>query len=126
MIAAYDLISGITNCAPLQIDAPARAGSTSCIGDTITYICTVSSQAHTWSIASLGVTVAITRAVPMTTSPPVTVVTTGDDGTSITTALTVTAVTGLDGANITCVEGVAGPQDAQLQEVIASVFGEQH
>ena len=59
-----------------------------------------------------------------TTSPPVTIVLTHDDGTSITTALTVTAFPGLNGANITCLDAQSNLEEADIQEIVATVVGE--
>ena len=90
----------------------------------------MSSTVHAWNIPSIGVHVVVTRSQPVintTTSPPVTIELTEDDGTAITTVLTVTAVPGLNGANISCLDGDAFPQDtAEVHQVTAVVFGESY
>ena len=109
------------DCAPLEVDIAGRSGSTSCVGDMVTYTCTLPATAHTWSIPSL-VDVSITRVnptFPPPGSPPsqFSIVTTADGGGTnpITTELSVTSFAGLNGANVTCSDGnqlITETQDA--------------
>ena len=52
------------DCAPLQVSISGRSGSTSCVGDLVTYTCTLPAIAHVWESPTLGFAAAITRVNP--------------------------------------------------------------
>jgi hypothetical protein len=114
--------------APFKDVVTDRNGSTSCVGDMITYTCSVPAVAHAWEIPSLNFSELITRTTA--TFPPInndtsqfSIVTTADPGgnNSITTALSVNATAALDGANVTCGNGDQIVND--IQSNIIMVFG---
>ena len=111
--------------APLQILVTGRSGSTSCVGDQVTFTCTLPAVAHVWSIRSLGFSAVISRGLPTfhDSASPFTIVTTADGGgvNPITTELSVTSFAGLNGANITCID--ANQVVTEVQDTIAMVFG---
>ena len=117
------LVTG--DCAPLQVVICSGNTNTSCVGDLVTYTCTVPAVAHTWSIPSLGFSDTITRTSPTFDDPasPFSIVITADGGGAnpITTALSVTSFAGLNGANITCSDG--NELITETQDTIAMVFG---
>ena len=113
----------IGDCAPLQVSVTNRSGSISCVGDVVTYTCTVPSIAHQWNAPSLGVAGIITMTLPAFPgsgegSPSVSL-TSGDD--PITTALSVTSFAGLNGADITCFDALI--RINETQDSTAMVFG---
>ena len=52
------------DCAPLQVAVTNRSGSTSCVGDQVTYTCTLNENSHEWEIPSIGLDETITRSEP--------------------------------------------------------------
>ena len=115
------LVTG--DCAPLQVTISSGNTNTSCVGDLVTYTCTVPAVAHTWSI--LDFMVAITRGTTTFDDPAsrFSITTTVDGGgpNPITTELSVTSFAGLNGADITCSDGNAFTNETQ--DTIAMVFG---
>ena len=116
------------DCAPLQVAVTGRSGSTSCVGDWVTYTCTVSAVAHDWDIPSLGLDATITRTSPTFPRPgdpvsPFSIVTTADGGgpSPVTTVLSVTSFAGLNGITLSCSDGNQFTNGTQ--DVIAMVFG---
>jgi hypothetical protein len=117
--------------APLQTTVLNRSGSTSCIGDTVNYTCTVGGGAHIWRIAPPGSsvsTVAITRGSPTFPAPggspsPFMISLATDDivNNVITTVLTVTSFAGLNGTDISCTD--TSVVNGEVQETIAIAFG---
>ena len=113
--------------APLQTTVLNRA---SCVGDTVTYTCTVSGNGHDWTIEPPGssvISASITRRFPDFPRPgnppsPFIINTTSDVSSSLATVLTVTAFAGLNGTRISCVDVIDVSGD--LQEATAAVFGE--
>ena len=106
--------------APLQVSI-----ATSCVGDLVTYTCTLPTVSHAWMIPSLGFIETITRTTPTFSEPPspFSIVTTADGGGAnpITTALSVTSFAGLNGANITC--GDPSQILNETQDTTVVVFG---
>ena len=117
------LVTG--DCAPLQVAVTNSSGDTSCVGDLVTYTCTLPSVAHTWSIPSFGFMESITRETPTFDDPASQffINTTADGGGAnpITTALSVTSFAGLDETNIICSD--ANQITSEAQDAIAMVFG---
>ena len=119
----------IGNCAPLQVDVAGRNDSTLCIGDNVTYTCTVPTPAHTWNIQPVGLNTAITRSTPMITSTfggiliQIRIIQDQGGSNPITTTLSLIAFAGLNGTTVQC-------QDSDLaepaQESVAKVLGEFH
>jgi hypothetical protein len=107
-----------------------RAGSTSCIGDTVSYTCTVGGVAHLWRIVPLNSTVVTANiAVGNPTFPadggapsPFMIAIASNVNNIITTVLTVTSFAGLEGTNISCRNALVA--NGEPQETTASVFGE--
>lgn len=102
-----------------------RNGSMPCVGETVTYTCTVAAIAHAWKIPSFGFSVTISRATPTFSDGQFSIITTADGGGSnpITTALSVTTFAGLDGANITCEDGFASPGEGDIKMTVVTVLG---
>ena len=117
------LVTG--DCAPLQVTVSSGNTNTSCVGDQVTYTCTVPAIAHMWSIPSLDFMTTITRTSPTFDDPAslFSIVKTADGGgpNPIATALSVTSFAGLNGASITCSDGNLVTTEAQ--DAIAMVFG---
>jgi hypothetical protein len=121
--------------APLQTTVVNRGGSTSCVGDIVTYTCNISSNVHLWRITQPGsglIAAALSNTLGFPTFPPsgadpspfMIAVTTDDNVTGfITTVLTVTSFAGLNGTNILCAENAMATGD-DIQETTAVVFGE--
>ena len=93
-----------------------------CIGDAITYTCSVATFSHTWRILSFGVDVDITRNRNFSDSR-FTIVVARDPGSDnpIITELSVIAFDGLNGTAIHCSD--ANTIVTDTQETIAMVFG---
>ena len=124
MDIGYIIYAG--DCAPLQVAIAGRSGSISCVGDMVTFTCTVPAVAHSWDIPSL-VDVSITRQDPTFPRPgdpasPFAITITADEGgvNPILTALSVTSFAGLNGANITCSD--ANQIEDEAQDATALVF----
>jgi hypothetical protein len=119
---------------PLETTVLNRNGSTSCIGDTVNYTCTVGGIAHVWRIAPPGssaTTGVITRVSPTFSFPGgapspfmISIATYDMVNNVITTVLTVTSFAGLNGTDILCIDGTV--VNGEIQETIATVltFGE--
>ena len=99
--------------------------NTSCVGQEVTYTCTIQSTSHAWTLHTLPnpLTTAITRATPEDTRPPYSFQTVSDDGNTIITSVTVTAFPELNGTIISCVDGNAPTGQGDMQETTAMVFG---
>ena len=117
-----------TGTCPLQTVVTGRSGSISCVGDQVTFTCTVPAVAHSWDIPSLGLDASITRNTPTFSRPGdpssrFSIVTTVDGGGAnpITTELSVISFAGLNGTNITCSD--ANQIVTEHQSTIAIVFG---
>ena len=119
------LVTG--DCALLEVSISGRNGSTSCVGDQVTYTCTVSDNVHQWQIPSRHFSEFILRNLPTFPRPgdypsPFSIMTEDDGGVGadpITSALSVTSFLGLDGANIACSDTGA----IEIQDATAMVFG---
>ena len=113
------------DCAPLQVTISSGNTDTSCLGDMVTYTCTLPAVSHVWSIPSLGFLETITRSCPTFDDPAsrFSIETTADEGgpNPITTALTVSSFAGLNGASITCSDG--NEFTNETGDTIAMVFG---
>jgi hypothetical protein len=103
-----------------------RSGSTSCVGDMITYTCTIPAVSHTWA-TSLGFDTSISRGSPtfptIGVSSQFSIVTTADPGGAnpITTAFSVNATVELNGTVVTCSDGNQMVNDTQSDAV--TIFG---
>ena len=116
------LLHFVGYCAELQTVITGRSGSTSCIGDSVTYICTVPSQAHLWNVPALGANnVGISRvALPFNDGGVSIAIVPGPDAPNpIVSALTVTASPQLNGASIICADIISSAD----QNTTATVFG---
>ena len=94
---------------------------TSCIGDNVTYTCTVNSRGHTWIISSLPQTVVIVRSKPRISMPPYSFVLVEDTGTTINSTLSLTVFAGFNGTAIACQDALSG---RDVQSTTGLVFGE--
>ena len=96
---------------------------TSCIGDTVTYTCTVNAVGHGWNISLLPEVVTVTRSGPRKSEPPYMFRLIGDEVVGpINSTLSLTVFAGFNGTSITC-------EDSNLlfgvkQSATAMVFGE--
>jgi hypothetical protein len=113
--------------APLQTTVENRGGSTSCVGDTVSYTCTAGGSNHGWRItlsASNVTTVSINRVTRTAPVPGgvITIASDDMDNNVIITVLTVTSFAGLNGASISCTD--TGPVNGTVQETTVAVFGE--
>ena len=117
------LLSVVGECAPLQTVVSGRSGETSCVGDTVTYTCTISASSHTWMISSLANPASVSIGARTVNIPPYSIEVTSDNGVNMVTGsrLTVTSFAGLDGVNITCFD--ATTLNGVVQETTAMVFG---
>jgi hypothetical protein len=107
-------------------------GPTSCVGDTVTFTCTVGGIAHLWRIAQPGsnvITAPLARAHPTFPAPGgapspfmITIATDDTVNNVIISVLTVTSFAGLNGADISCTD--ANVANVEPQETTVSVFGE--
>ena len=101
-----------------------RPDITPCVGDDVTYTCTVNSTVHTWRIDE-QVLFSITPQTAVTNNPefrdPYTLrhVLTTDSG--MISTLSVTATSALNGTRVTCQDGL---QNSERQNITVSVFGE--
>ena len=132
-VCFFDMHSMVTvsimftgSCAPLQVSVRGRNGSMPCVGETVTYTCSVNAIVHAWKIPSLQLSISITRSTPTFSDGQFYIEITSDGGGNnpITTALTVTAFTALDGANLTCENGLANPGEGEIQMTVVTVLGE--
>lgn len=105
-----------------------RNGSISCVGDTITYTCNVTSFAHIWKVTSLDAVILyqdiISRGGPNISNSQFSIIKVADDGTSITTELIVTSFSGLNGTNVTCTDSTALLGEGEVQQTLTTIFGE--
>ena len=79
---------------------PLLTDITSCIGDNVTYTCTVNSRGHTWIISSLPQTVVIVRSKLRISMPPYSFMLVEDVGTTINSTLSLTVFAGFNGTAI--------------------------
>ena len=99
--------------------------NTSCVGQEVTYTCTVPAIAHAWIIYTLPnpISKSITRVTTEDSAPPFSFQTVQDNANGIVTAISVTAFPELNGTVISCRDGnVLG---GDMQETTAMVFGTQ-
>ena len=105
--------------------APQLADITSCIGDTVIYTCTVNSVAHSWIISSpRRIQTVVTVGTPRAIIPPYSFMLTEDDGSSITSTLSLTVFAAFNGTMITCRDSLANQGAAAEQSTTAMVLGE--
>ena len=101
-----------------------RPDITPCVGDDVTYTCTLNAIVHTWRIDG-QVLFSVTPQTAVTDNPefrdPYTLrhVLMTDSG--IISTLSVTATTALNGTRITCQNGI---QIGEREDITLSVFGE--
>lgn len=112
---------------PLGFAIAGRSGSRSCVGDLVTYTCTLPAVSHRWRIPTFGLQqldVIITRANSVFSDSRISISITEDEGGAnpITTELSVVLFSGLDGANIICRDG--NEFLFQIQEATVMVAGE--
>ena len=103
---------------------PQLTDITSCIGDNVTYACTVNAVGHTWDISSPAAFVSITRTVRTVSITPYSFMLTEDFGSSITSTLSLTVFAGFNGTVITCLDSNALLGEGDKQSTTAMVFGE--
>ena len=109
------------NCAELEVLING-VRTTSCLGETVTYVCTVASNAHIWRSASFAQSVAIAGGSDDVTDANgftfqrVSLI----DG-ILTSSVTVLSYSGLNGALIECEDGTG--LGAEEQTTTAMVFG---
>lgn len=98
-------------------------GSTSCTGDTVTFTCTISAIAHTWTF-SFGIlnSVTISRENPIVVEADYILRTVTNLGGPITTSLELTSSAELDGRSISCTDPSNMVTDIQIGSVM--MFGE--
>ena len=117
----------VINSSVIVVVAPQLTDITSCIGDTVIYTCTVNSVAHRWTISSpRRIQTAVTVGTPRVIIPPYSFTLTKDDGSSITSTLSLTVFAAFNGTMITCVDSLAPQGTAAEQSTTAMVFGEYH
>ena len=98
---------------------------TLCIGDDVTYTCTVDSQAHRWDFGRAPFTVSLGD--PLNTQFPSGVFTLErvfGNSSRIVSTLSVTAYAELNGTQISCRDALTSVQEAERQQTTAFVFGE--
>ena len=106
------------------MDGVEFTGTGFCVGDNVTFICDILSNAHLWNVA--GSQLLISRAITMSlmggpdnrfslavARPP--------PNDSIITTLSVTAYSGLDGGSITCADGIGVIPESQTST--ATILG---
>ena len=97
--------------------------TTSCVGEVVTYVCTVDSPAHLWSSADFAQSVTIAGGSPdVTDENGFTFLRMSFADGILTSSVTLTSYSGLDGVMIACVDATA--IDAEEQNTIAMVYGE--
>ena len=98
---------------------------TLCIGDDVTYTCTVASPTHRWDFggqthtASSGDRLNDPVSVGIYTLQRV-----SGNSSRIVSTLSVTAFAGLNGTQISCRDALTSIQEAERQQTTAFVFGE--
>jgi hypothetical protein len=118
--------SGVPSLRPV---ISGRNGSIPCVGEIISYVCTVADHTHVWRIPSLNFVQQISRIFPTFPSSGqsdslFTIGISADDGEFITTALTLTATVVFNQTNISCSDGRGIPGEEEKQEIITEIFGE--
>ena len=100
--------------------------TTSCIGDEVTYNCTVDSVAHRWDFDGLTATVLIGDGLndPQQEGAYTLERVEGNSTSSVVSTLAVTAFAGLNGILISCRDGIAAENVAETQTTTALVLGE--
>ena len=97
--------------------------TTSCVGETVTYVCTVASNTHIWNITGLEDEVTVAGG---SNDVEEGVFTIGSDGLTngiLTSYVIVSSFPGLDGVLLRCHDGT-GTQGLEEQTTTAMVFGE--
>ena len=99
---------------------------TSCVGDEVTYNCTVESVAHRWDFGVLTATVLIGDGLndPQQEGPYTLERVAANSNLTVVSTLSVTAFADLDGTLISCRDGIAAENVAETQTTTANVFGE--
>ena len=118
-ISLYTCVTGFT--------AAQLTSMTSCIGDDVTYTCTVDSVAHRWDFGNgFTGTVLIGDGLndPQQQGPYTLERVPGNSTSSVVSTLSVTAFAGLNGILISCRDGIVAENVAETQTTTALVLGE--
>lgn len=103
-----------------------RDGSTLCVGDTVTLTCTLNTTSHRWRIPTVGLDTLITRSMQNsfgnTTKIGINIMTTADDGSQITTALSLALDYEFNGMIVSCSDGNQILNEVQKTTIM--LFGE--
>ena len=94
----------------LDVTIAGESRNSSCLGENVTYICTVPALSHTWSIPALQVTASITVQTPFSSVPPFVLSLISFNDASITSSLSVIAVVALNNSIISCTDSTGETQ----------------
>ena len=119
-------MSVVGECALLQTEVSGRSGETSCLGENVTYICSISGFTHVWRISGFSDAAFVTAGQRSDNIGPYSIEAISVSGVNMVTEsrLTVTSFPGLNGVNITCLDTTA--TNGEVQETTAMVFGKNY
>lgn len=97
--------------------------NTPCIGENITYICTVPALSHAWNVPQYGVSATISVQTTSFTNeePEFTMRLLTRSSTAITSSLSVIVFTSLNGTRITCTDSIT--LNGESQEILMEILG---
>lgn len=99
------------------------SNNTFCIGEMAVYDCTVNSDSHVWRIPAFGVTETVSRVDPNPQSDlRFTFRLVEDNGTSISSSLSVVFFAELNGTGISCSDASQPMGQGETQETLAMAF----
>ncbi len=99
-------------------------GTGFCVGDNVTFTCTVSSLVHLWTGPSLSVSISPGTVVPFMGGPDGRFILTrvGNQTSVIITSLSLVVYSGFDATKLTCADGLLVVEETQTST--ATVLGE--
>lgn len=121
-IIFFYLSKYIGDVAQLQMSIGGRIRQSSCVGELVTFLCSVAANSHGWTIPTVNLAVTINRFIRQLSIPPFNITLVSDDGNVITTSLSVISHAGLNGTNISCSD--SNNLIGETQFIVASVLGE--
>ena len=111
------------DCAELEVLINNVNRTTSCVGETVTYVCTVGSARHVWNITGLNEEESVLGGSDDEVRGVFTIAPVSVANGILTSSVSVTSFPGLDGVMLRCRDGT-NTQGLEEQTTTATVFGE--
>lgn len=114
--------AGVNADSELESVIRGRNGTLSCIGENVTYICTVAALSHAWNIPSFGIATSITVQTAQSSLSPFLIRLLSHNSSSITSSLSFISAAVLNATSISCTDSTR--LDGEVQRATVRILGE--